>query len=147
MVDREFVSADRGNRPPSGSALDLMALLSLQDWESAGTLLQSNPRLIEAKEGVLHLMAQRNDAPAVRWLLERGADVNGRWSSDGVMVTPLHLAAARGHASIVRELLDAGADPTVRDSIHDSDPLGWAEYFAKPDVAAILRERRGPTMV
>jgi ankyrin repeat protein len=146
MVDREFVSADRGNRPPSGSAIDLMALLTLQDWESAGKLLQSNPRLIEAKEGVLHLMAQRNDAPAVRWLLARGADVNGRWSSSGALVTPLHLAAGRGHASIVCELLDAGADPTVRDSMHHSDPLGWAEYFGQSEVAAILRER-GQTMV
>jgi Ankyrin repeat len=47
-------------------------------------------------------------------------------------VTPLHLAAAEGHAEVVRLLLAAGADPTIRDSKHDGDAAGWAEYGRVP---------------
>ena len=90
-------------------------------------------------------MAQRNDVAAVKWLLARGASINGRWSSGGADVTPLHLAASRGHADMVRLLLDAGADPAVRDSMHDGDALGWAEYFKQPEIVRILKERTSNT--
>ena len=141
MVSAEFVSAVRGHRPPRGGPTDLVALLSLGDWETATRLLHENPGLIEPAGGVLHLMAQRNDVAAVRWLLARGASINGRWSSGGADVTPLHLAASRGHADMVRLLLDAGADPAVRDSMHDGDALGWADYFKQPEIVRILRDR------
>ena len=140
MVMAEMVSADRGHRPPRGTSLDLVALLSLRDLDQAVRLLRANPQLLEASGGALHILAERNDLPAVEWLLENGADVNARWSSSGAMVTPLHLAAARGHAALVRALLAAGADPTIRDSMHNSDPRGWAEYFQKPEIVQIIRE-------
>ena len=38
-------------------------------------------------------------------------------------------------------LLDAGADPALRDSLHDSDALGWAKYFEQPAVVALLEDR------
>ena len=145
MVSAELVSAVRGQRPPRGGPMDLVALLSLGDLETATRLLQDNPALIEPAGGVLHLMAQRNDVTAVRWLLARGTSINGRWSSGGAEVTPLHLAASRGHADMVRLLLDAGADPAVRDSMHDGDALGWAEYFTQPEIVRILKERASNT--
>jgi ankyrin repeat protein len=140
MVAAELVSASRGNRPPQGGPLDLVALLALGEFDTAADLLRANPELIASDRGVLHLMAQRNDAAAVNWLLARGADVNGRWSSLGAEVPPLHLAAARGHADMVRLLLRAGADPTIRDSRHDGDAIGWAEYFKQPAIARLLRD-------
>jgi ankyrin repeat protein len=140
MVAAEMLSADRGQRPPRGTSLDLVALLSLRDWDMAARLLKGNPQVLEASGGALHLVTQRNDLSAVQWLLDKGADVNGQWSSAGAIVTPLHLAASRGHAALVRSLLEAGADPTIRDSMHDSDPLGWAEYFQKPEIVQILRD-------
>jgi len=143
MIAAEFVSAARGHRPPRGMPMDLVALLALGDLDAAERLLQANPSMIASNGGTLHLSAQRNDIEAVKWLLAHGADVNGRWSSQGAEVTPLHLAAARGHANIVRLLLDAGADPDVRDSMHDSDPLGWAEYFKQPEAVAVLKNARG----
>lgn len=140
MVSAEFVSAARGHRPPQGRPMDLAALLALREWDAAADLVRANPALIEADAGVLHLMAQRNDLAAVHWLLARGAAVNGRWSSQGAEVTPLHLAAARGHTEMVQRLLAGGADPRIHDSRHDSDAIGWAEFFRQPRVVQILKD-------
>jgi ankyrin repeat protein len=140
MVAAEFDSAARGSRPPRGGPMDLLALLALRDVDHADALLRANPALVEPSAGALHVMAQRNDTAAVQWLLTHGAPVDGLWSSDGVLVTPLHLAAARGHASMVRLLLDAGADRTIHDSQHDSDPRGWAEFFKQPEIVRLLED-------
>ena len=80
----------------------------------------------------------------VRWLLAHGALPNARWMHWDAEVTPMHLAAMAGHAEVVRMLLDAGADPAIRDSKHDSDPLGWATFFRKQEVVRILK-RYGAT--
>jgi ankyrin repeat protein len=44
----------------------------------------------------------------------------------------------QGHADVVEALLAAGADPTIRDSKHDGDALGWAEHGGRADVVRIL---------
>jgi ankyrin repeat protein len=85
-------------------------------------------------------MAKRNDVPAIQWLLDHGADPNALWAHWEAQVTALHLAAMQGHADVVRLLLASGADPTIRDNIHDGDPLGWAEFFRREEVATILKE-------
>jgi ankyrin repeat protein len=61
-------------------------------------------------------------------------------------VTPLHLSAAQGHVEVVRLLLAAGGDPSIRDSKHDGDAIGWAEHGRAPralqwqEVVALLEE-------
>lgn len=140
MISAELTSAARGRRSPRGSPIDLVALLSLGDWDAAEQLLRANAELIEPGGGVLHLVAKRNAVQAVRWLLAHGADPNGRWAHWDAEVTPLHLAAAHGHAEIVRLLLAAGADRAIRDSKHDSDPMGWAEFFKQPDIVRMLKD-------
>lgn len=82
---------------------------------------------------------------AEQWLLAHGADINGRWSSGSAEVTPLHLAASRGHAEMVRLPLGAGADPSIRDSMHDGDALGWAEYFQQPEIVELLTSHASGT--
>jgi ankyrin repeat protein len=141
MTASELLSADRGHRPPRGGPMDLVATLSVGDMDNAARLVRENPRVMEP--GALHLMAKRNDGAAVKWLLEHGADPNARWAHWDAEVTPLHLAASQGHEEVVRLLLAAGADPMIRDSKHDSDALGWAEFFKRPEVARILR-KNGP---
>ncbi len=79
----------------------------------------------------------------MEWLLDHGADPNARWSHWDAEVTPLHLAVLGGHAEIVRLLLHAGADPRIRDSKHDSDAIGWAEFFQRPDIVKMLQARAG----
>jgi ankyrin repeat protein len=121
--------------------IDLFTALALGDWESAERLWRDRRGTAEPGDvnaGVLHLMAKRGDAGAVKWLLDHGADANERWAHWDVDVTPLHLAAWGGSADVARLLLAAGADPRIRDSKHDSDALGWAEFFGHPDVAQVL---------
>jgi ankyrin repeat protein len=127
-----------------GGASDLFTALALSEWETAERLLSENPGVVEragASAGVLHLMAKRNDADAVKWLLDHSVDPNVRWSHWDAEVTPLHLAVMQGHAEVVRLLLAAGADPTIRDSQHDADAIGWAEFFQRAEIVAMLKNR------
>jgi ankyrin repeat protein len=140
MTSAELVRPVCGSRPPRRGSMDLVALLALGEWDTAAQLLRENAGLIDSGGGVLHLMAKRNDLAAVIWLLDHGADPNGRWAHWDAEVTPLHLAASRGHAAIVRLLLAAGADPRIRDSKHDSDVIGWADHFQQPEIVQILKD-------
>jgi ankyrin repeat protein len=125
-----------------GGVTDLFSALALGDWDTAARLLRENPSVIEpggASAGVLHLMAKRNNVAAVKWLLDHGLNPNAGWSHWDAEVTPLHLAASQGHAEVVRLLLEAGADLRIRDSKHDGDAIGWAEYFRQPDIVQLLK--------
>ncbi|MFE0754352.1 ankyrin repeat domain-containing protein [Inquilinus sp. NPDC058860] len=89
----------------------------------------------------LHWALLSHRAEAVEWLIGQGADVDRRvvWG-DTADVTPLHMAAGwaddpRG----ARLLLRHGADPALRDRTYQSTPLGWAEHFGHPEVAAVLK--------
>lgn len=149
MTLAELESARRGKRPANISMMDLAAALSLRDYDLADRLWSQDvavrgfgdrgerePRL--STSAILHLMGKRGDTDAVRWLLDRGADVDAKWIHWDTEATALHVAASRGHADIVRMLLDAGADPTIHDSRHDSDVRGWAEFFGRRDIVALL---------
>ena len=126
---------------------DLLVALSLGDFAVAEGLLADDPRALRtggASFGALHLAAKRGDVPAVQWLLAHGADPNARWAHWDSEVTPIHLAALADHADVARLLVAAGASPTIRDSKHDSDALGWAEFFGRVEMREMLTsERRG----
>ena len=137
MLLAELDSAVRGHRPPRINVLDLAAVISLGDWETAARLLRESPALLNS--GALHLMAKRNDVAAARWLLAHGADPNAlraHWDSN---LTPLHLAVLAHHPVMASMLLDAGADPHIHDSKHDSSAIGWAEFFRHQDMADLLQ--------
>lgn len=125
---------------------EFISVLAMHAWKIASQLLRDNPGLLRAAgSGALHLMAKRGDAEAVAWLLKNGADPNARWSHWDSDVTPLHLAVLGNHvlgnhANVVDLLIAAGADPTIRDTKHDSDAIGWAEFFKRPDIVEKLTE-------
>ncbi len=121
--------------------MDLVSALALGDWDAAERLLSANPGLIQsggASSGALHLMVKRNNVAAVQWLIDHDADPNGRWAHWDAVVTPLHLAVLHGHTEVAKLLVEAGSDPTIRDSKHDSDPIGWANFFGRTDIVRIL---------
>ena len=72
-------------------------------------------------------------------------DPSARWSHWDAEVTPLHLAIMKGHTEIVRLLVASGADPSIRDSKHDADAIGWAEFFGRKDILQILSRTPGDT--
>ncbi len=119
----------------------LLTSVALGDWDNAARLLREDPRAVE-RDGILHLMAKSNNVAAVKWLLDHGANPDARWDHWGAVVTPLHLAALAGHPDVARVLLDAGADPTIHDTQHDSDALGWAEFFRRLDIVEMINGRR-----
>lgn len=117
---------------------DLFTALALDDHPGAAEIVRRDPHSV-SRGGVLHLMAKRGHAAAVKWLIAHGADVNASWAHWDAAVTPLHLAVLGNHPDTVRALLDAGADPKILDSKHDSDAIGWAEFFERPALADMLR--------
>ena len=122
-----------------GGRIDLFSALALGDEVTASRLLAEKPGIING--GALHTLAKRGDLRAVKWLLDRGADPNVRWSHWNAAVTPLHLAVLGHHPEIVRLLLAAGADPTLRDSMHDGDAMDWAVFFQQPEIVEIIKAR------
>jgi uncharacterized protein len=53
---------------------------------------------------------------------------------------PLHVAAEFGQADAARLLLTSGADVFSRDAENDAIALGWAAFFGRPGVVAVLLE-------
>ena len=51
----------------------------------------------------------------------------------------IHLAILNNHTEVARALVEAGADTTIRDSKHDSDALGWADFFHRTDIVQLLK--------
>ena len=88
-------------------------------------------------------MAKSGNTAAVKWLLDHGADPNVRWSHWNDLLTPLHLAVLGNHPDVTRALLAAGADPTIRDTEHDSDALGWAQFFLQHRGDSAEKRKRG----
>jgi ankyrin repeat protein len=90
----------------------------------------------------LALAAQCGHPEIVRVLLDAGEDPN-RFNPPGTHAhsPPLHQAVAAGQLEVVKLLVERGARLDIRDTIHQSTPLGWAEYCGQPAIAAYLREK------
>ena len=138
-IDRSVMEAIRAR-----GTVDLVASIALGEWDAAARLLRENPGLIDpggSSAGAIHIMSKRGDVAAVTWLLDHGADPNARWNHWDSVVTPLHMAILGNHSTVVRALLDSDADPRIRDSKHDSDALGWAEFFGRTEISRMLEAR------
>ncbi len=110
---------------------------------------------------LLHVAAEFGNLDAVRLLLDRGADVNGKAVVDkdgiGGQTAIFHAATQGGDSglSIVKLLVDRGADLTLRaklpghyekpGEIVDCTPLGYALLFPgnQGPTSAFLREHGG----
>lgn len=94
----------------------------------------------------LTMAAVGGQAKATQWLLDNGADVNGK-NGDGS--TALKAAAFLGHAGVAKVLIDGGIDTSARDwegnSAADIARIDWdaTEYIlttlVQPAVANMLQ--------
>lgn len=85
---------------------------------------------------MLQQAIESSDVEAVRFLTERGVDVNE--SGKGTL-TPLHMAAQHGNAEIVRLLLRCGADVDAECAFEDGmTPLREAVKWGHLDVCKLL---------
>ncbi|MDQ8756206.1 ankyrin repeat domain-containing protein [Sphingosinicella sp. LHD-64] len=102
------------------------------DVERLRDMLRRDPMLVRARDAAgataLHLAIA--SPPAVRLLLEFGAEPNARDESDNAL--PLHYAASGGNLETVRALLDAGSDVQGEGDIHALEVIGWATCFDEP---------------
>src|SRR5262249_35535986 len=89
----------------------------------------------------LHDAVRRGDGATLKALLDEDHRLaNARSETDARGTYPLHVAAEFGHASAARMLLDYGADVTLLDGESEAIALGWAAFFGRPDVVAVLLE-------
>jgi ankyrin repeat protein len=138
MTLTEFDSAERGQRKPRAGVMDVVAAVSLRDWDTAKRLLADNPDLKNGG-GSLHIMAKRGDSIALKWLLDHGANPDAMWTHWDADVTALHMASWRCSADAARALLEANANPKIKDNKHDGDALDWAEHFGCVEIVKLLR--------
>lgn len=57
--------------------------------------------------------------------------------------TLLHIAAQRGDYALAQLALNAGVDLSIKDAEHDSVALGWAWYFHRKDIIALIEQHTG----
>jgi ankyrin repeat protein len=131
-----------------GARHHIFSAIALNSTEEVRRIIAGNPASLtkrmsrnENHQLPIHFAARMNRPEMVTLLIELGADP---LATDGSGVTPLHVAARHGHADVVRLLLASGADPSIRDSEHDSDAIGWAEFFQQPEIVKILRASNSP---
>ncbi|MBC9932764.1 GNAT family N-acetyltransferase [Chitinophaga qingshengii] len=53
--------------------------------------------------------------------------------------TLLHIAVQRNDMALAELVLAAGPDLTIRDAIHDSSAEGWADFFDRKEIIALIK--------
>jgi len=97
----------------------------LGDREMLAKLIETDPAIARRDE-VMMAAVDFGHHDLVRWLIERGANVNAR-SASGSGGTALHSAAWNGDLEMAKLLVSAGADIHARDREHNNTPEGFAK--------------------
>lgn len=131
---------DYGTTP---RALDKTGKIPLDPSDLGARLLGGDPTAAAgADPRLLHLVAERGDADAVRALLGAGVDPDLRAVSLvqelASEVTPLYRASLRGHLAAVDALLVGGADPRWADPVARNTALHVAAAAGHTDTALRL---------
>ena len=87
----------------------------------------------------LHDAVKRGDIGRIKVLLDGDRRLaNSVSETDARGTYPLHVAAEFGQAEAARVLLEYGADVSLLDAENDAIALGWAAFFGRPEVVAVL---------
>ena len=89
----------------------------------------------EATHAPLVWAASSNKPEAVLWLLEHGAEVDGR--DPASKWTPLMSAAHGGYLEVAQILMDHGANPNLADK-NNKSPIAYARQQGKQAVLTLL---------
>jgi hypothetical protein len=85
-----------------------------------------------AAEQALVFAAMCGQTEVVRFLLDRGVDINSSPPGSHWTATPLHAAAGQGQTVVVDLLLRRGADWSRKDERHRSTPAVWTKHARPP---------------
>ena len=107
-------------------------------WMAFFIILFSVAALAQDLNDELWAAARKGDAPAVKALLAKGADVNAKLRYG---TTALSYAADRGHLEVVKILMAHGAEVNIKDTFYNSPPLMWAAYNGHTEVVKFLLEK------
>ena len=87
----------------------------------------------------LHSAVKQGDLVRIKTLLGENRELaNSRSETDARGTYPLHVAAEFGQGNATRVLLEYGADVTLLDFENDAIALGWAAFFGRAEVVAVL---------
>jgi peptide-methionine (S)-S-oxide reductase len=124
LVNHNFAAAE--HLVARGAKLTLATALCQGRWEDVERLATETSAR-ERQFGFV-LAALNGQAEAVRRMVAYGAPINEPAQNLYSHGTPLHHAVSSASLDTVKVLVEAGADLTVRDSLWDGTPFGWAEY-------------------
>lgn len=119
---------------------ELRNALFEREYELASRLLQEDPGLIAARDGlgetVLHHLAVENELAGVEWLCKRGAALNTK----NDFGTPVIFEVAQlGYKELFLWFLQNGADAFCRDG-EDQDLLAYLREYEKEDMVQFALE-------
>jgi GNAT superfamily N-acetyltransferase len=129
-----------GWRPPTPRQTALVEAIGFGDLEALAELRPTRAELerqIRGPGSPLAVTAMARQPAAADWILRRQPELASR-PLDQRGAALLHLAVESDDPALVEVALAHGADPTVRDRTFNSTPLGWAEHFGRPALAARL---------
>ncbi|KAL0808669.1 hypothetical protein ABMA28_013103 [Loxostege sticticalis] len=124
----------------NAAALRLLEAARTGDVETARTILDARPRLVNCRDvdgrhsTPLHFAAGYNRLPLAQLLLQRGADVHAK---DKGGLVPLHNACSYGHYEVTELLVAAGAGVNAAD-LWRFTPLHEAAAKGKADIVRLL---------
>ena len=121
--------------------LDVFDAAAAGDVDRLTDLLDGDAGLTDAwsEDGYtpLHFAAFFDRGPALRVLLDRGADV-GAVARNDMQVQPLHSAVAANSREIVAALLAAGADPNARQQGGFTPLMAAQQHEEEGDMVRLL---------
>ncbi|MDF2188041.1 GNAT family N-acetyltransferase [Paraflavitalea sp. CAU 1676] len=165
LLDRSYIT-----RPPS-PAIVLLAEATgkgnIAAMETAGKELTTQDLDEPLANGMtlIQLAAHFKQPAAAEWLLQQGAACTplNAWdlgwkdraaallNNDPAVVnrtyydfkgTLLHIAAERNDTELAKLALQAGVDLSIKDIHHDSTGMGWAQYFGRFAIMALIKDRQ-----
>jgi ankyrin repeat protein len=130
----------------SGAPVDFLTAINLGRYGEAEAMLREDPGRLgpEGRDTIaLHLAVNKKKLESIRWLITHGVAVSAKRMMWDCNHTPLHMAVESGSMELAKLLLDAGANPNIRDDKYNATALGWAQYFGREELAALIKERGG----